>query len=131
MELIAIIIGHNGSSLTLNEFKVKDEYLFAGFEIKSSWYHAKIKFESSYERVKDSVMLLDKLISRDIEEVKFINEDGNVEINFALEKTGKIRISGCLIGNMLDASSLTYEMESDLQSLIDFYLNIKSALKIM
>ncbi|MET4895222.1 hypothetical protein [Morganella morganii] len=127
-KLKSVITGENGCFLALSELNVKDGYLSALVTINSSWYSANVKFESSYERMQEFITLLDKLVSQEINNVTFINDDGNVDINFSLNHSGKVIINGCLLNDMMDESSLKYEIESDLQSLDDFYLTLKNSL---
>ncbi|KJF77643.1 hypothetical protein UA45_11470 [Morganella morganii] len=78
--------------------------------------------------MQEFITLLDKLVSQEVNNVTFINDDGNVDINFSLNHSGKVIINGCLLNDMMDESSLKYEIESDLQSLDDFYLTLKNSL---
>ncbi|MBC8954573.1 hypothetical protein [Xenorhabdus sp. PB62.4] len=128
MALETIIKGENGSHLILRIFYFKGEDFYACIDIKSSWYHAKVNFDSSYDRIKEFLISLDELISKKVLESNFINENGNVDINISVNHLGKVKISGFLLNDMLESSSLTYEIKSDLQNLVEFYSELNSVL---
>lgn len=128
MKLEATIFGTEGHYLTLNEFKFNGDYLSAFISIRSNWYNAKVKFESSRERMEEFIVSLEVLVSYKTDNICFINDDGNVDINFSLNTSGKVTLKGCLINDMMEESSLTYEIESDLQSINDFYFTLKKIL---
>lgn len=128
MKLETVITGENGCFLALSELNITDDYLSALISINSSWYSANVKFKSSHERIQEFIALLDKLVSQTINNVTFINDDGNVDINFVLNHSGKITITGYLLNDMMDESVLKYEIESNLQDLDNFYLNLKNSL---
>ncbi|MDX8000804.1 hypothetical protein FE394_16820 [Xenorhabdus sp. Reich] len=130
MTLETIIKGDNSSHLVLRDFYFKGEDFYACIDIKSSWYHAKVNFDSSYDRIKEFLISLDELISKKVLESNFINENGNVDINISVNHLGKVKVSGCLLNDMLESSSLTYEIESDLQNLVEFYSKLRAILII-
>jgi hypothetical protein len=122
------IKGDECSHLILNDFYFHGEDFYSRIDIKSSWYHAKVNFNTSYDRIKGFLVSLDKLISKKIFESNFINENGNVDINISVNHLGKVKINGCLINDMLEETSLTYQFESDLQSLVEFHKQLNMAL---
>ncbi|MDX7988958.1 hypothetical protein FE392_16830 [Xenorhabdus sp. 12] len=128
--LEAIIKGDNSSNLVLKDFYFKGRGFYACIDVKSSWYHAKVNFDSSYKRIKELLISLDELVSKKVLESNFISENGNVDINISINHLGKVKVSGCLLNDMLESSSLTYEIESDLQNLIEFHSKLKAMLII-
>ena len=122
----AKLLMYNGGYLLINDFQKKDDYFSASATIKSNWYEANIKFTSSKERFVEFVSLLNKMLMEEYTDVNFINEDGNFDIDLSLDKaTGICSIKGVLIENMMDEALLKFSLESDFQSLLNFYQELK------
>lgn len=127
LKMLSLIINcEEGGCLSLNSFILEDDFFKANAVVKSDWYEAKASFYVSKERIDELVSDLEKMSHESNNEVVFINEDGNFEMNFSIDYLGKVRIAGVLIKSMMDSSSLNYELYSDLQSIMDFCGQLKA-----
>ncbi|MDF0607248.1 hypothetical protein HZU77_016680 [Neisseriaceae bacterium TC5R-5] len=125
----AIIKSENKRYLILENFKFKDDFFQIDVEVKSDWYSAKVLFFCSEERIRELILNLENIVEKNIDSLFFINEDGNFELNLAVNFLGKANVSGALIKSMMDEEKLNYEMESDFQSMCDFYHQLKKIVK--
>jgi len=116
-----IIQGKKQCSLSLSDFVLKqDGDISLVVEISTNWYQAKVKFYSSFTRIKSFLEDLTGLLNHNNEQINYINEDGNFDLSIELDRFGNARIFGILSENMEDDLQLTYGFESDFGSLDQF-----------
>lgn len=125
-----ILTGEDGAELKISSLQIKKDSFSAFAEIKTHWCHAKIKFYSSIERLKEFESHLEKILSGEEKNTTlfFINEDGNFEINIEYDQlTEAAEISGVLIENMLIDACIKYSFSTN-RSGLDVLLEQLSSL---
>jgi hypothetical protein len=124
----AFLQGEDGGSLLIDELIREKNQVFASVIVKSDWYSATIKFESSSERIEEFLSNLHTILeTRMLKETNFINENGNFEIGIKLGDRGEVEVQGILIKSMVDESRLEYGLESSYQCLSTFYKQLQTA----
>lgn len=112
------IQGENGHSLLISNIVSDGDFFSAEVNLKADWYEAKLVFKFSIDRLSEFLGDINLMLSNNQGKANFINDDGNFDLDVAIDQvTGKVRISGILIKNMMDESRLEYCMESDYHNL--------------
>ena len=118
MEYDLILNCENGCSLSFTDILFYDTEFSAEVIIKSNWYVANLNFTASNDRLKEFLASINRLLLEGIGIASFINDNGNIDLEFHLDKkSGRFTIKGILIENMMDESRLEYSMQSDYYNL--------------
>jgi hypothetical protein len=132
MENEAYLGGEGGSSILIDKLTCDERTISAMVTVKSDWYSAGIKFESSCERLEEFLSNLYTILEdRTSGHVNFINENGNFELDIELGNRGEVEAKGILIKSMLSDSRLEYYLESSYQDLSSFYEQLKNFLNLI
>jgi len=122
----ACISGESDSAIKLGNVVYVDKlFCKALVSVQSDWFTAHIPFEISLERVYEFIDTLNLLLSSDQGDANFINEDGNIDLDFELTKLGNVEIRCILSKGMVDESQIRFEFSSDRISLEKFSTGLK------